>query len=563
MNNKWSLRRKIITGIIVTVVICGLVVGVVAVAAYTQRGSVIVIPVSEVDYGYMGESASTIDGTVTFGNSHTVVADPSKPVTELLVKKGDKVKKGDVIARYDSTSAKANLDQRNLDVTSIQTQIDGAQAKLNLLNSVTAKQVPDTSASQPVTRPAPNGDNEADPDGLDDTRPIQQQPVRMRTEYTDSQGNKYDDMADVRKAKNEQTATLRELHTNLEEAQMNVERAKQAVADCDIMATMDGVVTIADPGKVSTPSAAPADNTAQPAGEKEENAVEGTGSVEEIEDGEDIEDEEEEELDDEDLSESDSENVVVQVSALEGLFVSSYISEWTKAEKNIGSTIYIKSWESGVSCEAEITDISPYASEEYAQMVAEAGLNVSYYPMTAKITTGGDSLHAGESVEVTFNAPADTENEDGDEVISEDFEEDAEELSEEGVTSEDLEDTTGDVVEEAEEDIEDEEALSEEDEEFAEDEEDLDYEDEEEASLGKIYLWKAFVLVENGTKYAYVRGKDKKLEKRKLTVAGQETETYIVTGGLSEDDYIAFPYGDSVREGAETREGSTDDLYSE
>lgn len=83
------------------------------------------------------------------------------------------------------------------------------------------------------------------------------------------------------------------------------------------------------------------------------------------------------------------------------------------------------------------------------------------------------------------------------------------------------------------------------------------------ANSDSIYLMNAFISTENGKSYAYVRGEDNKLERRELTtgkiVWGEYTQIY---SGLSEDDYIAFPYGSSIKEGAKTQEGELEDLYS-
>ena len=37
----------------------------------------------------------------------------------------------------------------------------------------------------------------------------------------------------------------------------------------------------------------------------------------------------------------------------------------------------------------------------------------------------------------------------------------------------------------------------------------------------------------------------------------------VVTSGLKSDDLLAFPYGDAVKEGANTKEVTLDDMYNE
>ena len=53
------------------------------------------------------------------------------------------------------------------------------------------------------------------------------------------------------------------------------------------------------------------------------------------------------------------------------------------------------------------------------------------------------------------------------------------------------------------------------------------------------------------------------LKKQKLSVGGNVNGGYsvLVTGGITRDDKIAFPYGDTVKEGAKTQEVSVDELY--
>ena len=46
------------------------------------------------------------------------------------------------------------------------------------------------------------------------------------------------------------------------------------------------------------------------------------------------------------------------------------------------------------------------------------------------------------------------------------------------------------------------------------------------------------------------------LKKQVLTVGGNVNGGYsvLITGGITRDDKIAFPYGDTVKEGAKTKE---------
>ncbi len=82
------------------------------------------------------------------------------------------------------------------------------------------------------------------------------------------------------------------------------------------------------------------------------------------------------------------------------------------------------------------------------------------------------------------------------------------------------------------------------------------------SSGNSLYLQNPFIITENGKNYVYVRNDEGVLEKRELTTGKMIWGEYTqILSGLTADDYIAFPYGSSVKEGAKTMEGSTDELY--
>jgi hypothetical protein len=77
-----------------------------------------------------------------------------------------------------------------------------------------------------------------------------------------------------------------------------------------------------------------------------------------------------------------------------------------------------------------------------------------------------------------------------------------------------------------------------------------------------IYLENPFLRTEQGQTYVYVRGADDKLEKRAVVAGKSLWGSYTeILEGLSEDDLIAFPYGKTVVEGADTVESDLSTLY--
>ena len=77
-----------------------------------------------------------------------------------------------------------------------------------------------------------------------------------------------------------------------------------------------------------------------------------------------------------------------------------------------------------------------------------------------------------------------------------------------------------------------------------------------------LYINSAFVRTEGASSYVYVRGEDGKLEKRTIQVGGSLWGSYTeILGGITGEDYVAFPYGKTVKEGAPTQEGTWENLY--
>lgn len=77
-----------------------------------------------------------------------------------------------------------------------------------------------------------------------------------------------------------------------------------------------------------------------------------------------------------------------------------------------------------------------------------------------------------------------------------------------------------------------------------------------------LYLENMFVRTENGKSYVYVKNEDGKLEKRDVQTGrdlyGSHTQ---ILGGITIDDYVAFPYGNDVSDGAKTKDATIDEFY--
>lgn len=84
-----------------------------------------------------------------------------------------------------------------------------------------------------------------------------------------------------------------------------------------------------------------------------------------------------------------------------------------------------------------------------------------------------------------------------------------------------------------------------------------------EESGSSLYLQSLFIRTDNGKSYVMARGEDGRLEQRWVQTGRDLWGSYTqIRGGLTIDDYVAFPYGRDVVEGAHTQEATTDQLYN-
>ena len=83
-----------------------------------------------------------------------------------------------------------------------------------------------------------------------------------------------------------------------------------------------------------------------------------------------------------------------------------------------------------------------------------------------------------------------------------------------------------------------------------------------EQAAGTLYLQNAFLRSEGNRSFVFVRNSEGLLEKRYLE-CGVSTDGYMtpIHSGITEEDFVAFPYGKQIVEGAPTYEGTDQDLY--
>lgn len=88
----------------------------------------------------------------------------------------------------------------------------------------------------------------------------------------------------------------------------------------------------------------------------------------------------------------------------------------------------------------------------------------------------------------------------------------------------------------------------------------VSYNSAEGGSGGSMTVMKAFVREEGSKKYVYIRDDNNRLRKQYIVTGTLSDSGYEVLDGLAESDWIAFPYGKNVKEGAKTRESTPAEL---
>lgn len=179
---------------------------------------------------------------------------------------------------------------------------------------------------------------------------------------------------------------------------------------------------------------------------------------------------------------------VVEVSGGGGYYVTGSLGELDLGTVKIGDTVQISSWMTGASCEGKIVEISDFPTDNGSNWGGDSNSNVSYYPFKVFVTEDVN-LQAGDYVDMSYQKTVDT-------------------------------------------------------------------------SGSSLYLQTMFIRTENGKSYVLARGEDGKLEQRWVQTGRDLWGSYTqIRGGLTVDDYVAFPYGRDVKPGAATVEATADQLY--
>ena len=137
MNKK---LKKAIIAVVCTVAVCGAVWGGLTIARNAQRGDVNVYAVNDFAMtDYWGDTSNT-SGMVTTDKLQKIYISQSQTVTKVWVKEGDEVKKGDPLVSYDSTLTQASVERARIQYDRQVENLSTAKSDLELLKKAQSRE---------------------------------------------------------------------------------------------------------------------------------------------------------------------------------------------------------------------------------------------------------------------------------------------------------------------------------------------------------------------------------------------------------------------------------------
>ena len=142
MRRKLNKRKKLLLAAVSLVVVCAVGVGIWIGVSRSKADPVLVYPFQFLGMTeYWGDNRETY-GPVTTDKIQTVFLSDTQTVTEVLVKEGDTVKKGDVLLRFDTTLSDLALERKRLDVEKVKLQLEEAKDRLQQIRSMRPMVIP-------------------------------------------------------------------------------------------------------------------------------------------------------------------------------------------------------------------------------------------------------------------------------------------------------------------------------------------------------------------------------------------------------------------------------------
>ena len=146
---KLNKRRKLLLAVISLVLVCAIGGGIWFAVSRTGSDPVLVYPFQYLGMTeYWGDSRETY-GPVTTDKIQTVFLSDTQTVTEILVREGDTVKKGDVLMRFDTSLSDLALERKRLDAEKVRLQLEEAKDRLQQIKGMRPMVIPTVSPEAP------------------------------------------------------------------------------------------------------------------------------------------------------------------------------------------------------------------------------------------------------------------------------------------------------------------------------------------------------------------------------------------------------------------------------
>ena len=441
MKNKKVMKRVLVIAIVAAVAVGGIGGGI-----YVQRSKMTaeVQSVADLNSGYWGDDVNS-SGLVTNDYSQTVEISKDDEIKEVYVEEGQQVQKGDKLLALDTTVTTLNLQGKELEVENLKNQITLAQNELKKLKNTkpyvepSEPVKPDSSTPSTPDVPEMSGDAynyilwTAVPYNQNEADGSAENPYRyLCTEDAYVTGSFFSQLSEAG------LHVVFEIHENNSVSgkllsEWEVDGSQIVVPDADTRWSVADHTQLTEDTDVSDTDTV--DDTGADAidqGGYTQSELNGMISEQEKKIKDLDLDKRKAELDVEKLKAQSSDGIIyanvtgtvknlqdkdnlptdgtpfMEIAGSEGLYVTGGISELLLDKVKPGQTVSVSSWESGTSCEAEITEIKNYPSTDVSSY-GGGNNNVSYYPCVAYIedSTG---LRNGEYVDLNMTV---SDEEDG------------------------------------------------------------------------------------------------------------------------------------------------------
>lgn len=436
-------NRKVMKRVLVIAIVAAVAAGGIGGGIYVQRSKMTaeVQSVADLNSGYWGDEVNS-SGLVTNDYSQTVEVSKDDEIKEVYVEEGQQVQKGDKLLALDTTVASLNLQGKELEVENLKNQITLAQNELKKLKNTK----PYVEPSEPVTSepstpdvPEMNGDAynyilwTAVPYNQNEADGSAENPYRyLCTEDAYVTGSFFSQLSE---AGLHVVFEIRESNSVSGEllSEWEVDGSQIVVPDADTRWSVADRTQLTEDTNISNTDTVDdtgvdvADQGGYTQSELNDMIAEQEKKLKDL----DL-DKRKAELEVEKLKAQSSDGIIyanvtgtvknlqdkdnlptdgtpfMEIAGSEGLYVTGGISELLLDKVKPGQTVSVSSWESGTSCEAEITEIKNYPSTDVSSY-GGGNNNVSYYPFVAYIedSTG---LRNGEYVDLNMTV---SDEEDG------------------------------------------------------------------------------------------------------------------------------------------------------